>query len=162
MSSRTLKVEPDTYQQNGTSGSLSSSSDYAFSLNRTPFEVKTGETKQTTWTVIEYSTFITTDLSDMVANEVFTSKAKSIALYCGDTVLGSWGKPEYFNRWSDSQRRGISPENYGENLPVRVEIVLAEGVTEEDVPYEIVPDVTTLTVEEGGNYTIKFTTVEKQ
>ena len=154
--SRVIKVEPDTYRQNGTSGSYSPY--YDFSLNRTPFVVLAGETKQSTWEIIEYTTIAEIEVPDVSIYPEFAEMADYISFHVGENEAGGWSN-QYFpdSTWTMT----TAWTHFGENLPVIAEITLKDGVSESAFPYMIVPDVATLTVEEGNTYSVKYSVVEK-
>lgn len=161
-----VKVPADTYQCNSSSSNWSDNdtSRQRWSISERSFEVSNGDEKELSvhMYVYPYLAYINVDLSDMVANEEFTSMAQSIRLYCGNTSLGGWGDSKYFNNWRNNSKIGVLESGLGVDLQVRAVITLKDGVSEDEFPYEIVPDINTLTVEEGQTYTVKFTTVEKE
>ena len=153
--SRVVKVEPDTYRQNGTCGYLEG---YELSLDRTPFEVKAGETKQSTWEIIEYTTFVEVEVPDVSIYPEFAELVQYISFSIGENGIGGWS-----NQYLPSSTSTYTTEltEFGEDLPVMAKITMKDMTSENALPYKIVPSVEIMTVEEGNTYSVKFMVVEK-
>jgi len=161
-----VKVPSDTYSCTTSSSNWSDddTSRQFWSVSNSSFTVSEGEEFEISLNMYTkpYSAYITVDLSEMIVNDEFSSLANRIDLYCGNSSIGGWTGPTYFNCWPSIYRKGLFEDGLGENLSVRAVIGLNEGVSEDDFPYRIVADVETLSIEKGNSYTIKFTVIEKE
>ena len=155
--SRVIKVEPDTYRQNGYSGGNHSQS-YGFSLDRNPFEVKAGETKKSTWEIIEYTTFVEVEVPDVSIYPEFAELVQYISLSIGENGVGGWSN-QYLPSSTSTHTTELT--EFGEDLPVTATITMKGMTSETALPYKIVPNIEKLTVEEGNTYSVKFSVVEK-
>lgn len=153
--SRLIKVEPDTYWHNGTSGG--GAKNYGFKFSNTPIVVTSGETKQTTWELFEYTTFVYIGTPDFSNYPEFSQMVQYVGYQIGQN---GWYRNNQFTSgsWTIESRM----TSFGENLPVTSEIKLKDGYLEDDFPYMLVPNVATLTVEEGNTYSVSFTVMKKQ
>ncbi len=161
-----VKIPSDTYSCTSSSSYCSDddTSRHFWSVSNSSFTVSEGEEFEISLNMYTkpYSAYVTVDFSEMIVNDEFSSLANRIDLYCGNSSVGGWSGPEYFNRWPNTQKMGLFEDGLGEDLPVRAVIGLNEGVSEDDFPYRIVADVETLSIEKGNSYTIKFTVIEKE
>ena len=155
--SKEVKVDSDKYSIVGATESLLK---YDLVYDRTAVRVKTGETENFEVKVVEYTTFVKVGVPAITTvYPEFEERVESISFHIGENEIGTWNNGSFPSKDYTSTKRLTK---WGENLPVKAEIIMKDGSSSKFFEYEIVPDKTSMTVEEGNTYEVEFTVQKKQ
>ena len=152
---RTYKVDPDRYSVASVSDTLK----YEIVFDKKANTVKSEEEKEFELDVNKYTTFVKVGVPNISEYPEFGEKVQSITFFIGENEVGSWSNGEFPGKEFETTKRLTE---FGNDLPVKVELVMKEGQIPAFFEYKIEPDMQSLTVEEGKTYgTIKFSVKKK-
>ena len=158
---RPVKVPADTYHP---CGSNTGNMGWFWLDHETIGKVNSGETVVFKNTYTQLDATLNIDISSLEYDQYFHNMIEFISFRVDDRQIWGYGEWDFDRIAQETQERNKPWEVgmlSGENQVFTIHLFFKDGVDEADFPYEIVSDISSLSVAEGGEITVHISTVNK-